>query len=189
MQHATALAGPLGPPVGRSRDRYLGVRGYEWSPGRTDARNGFYARDFGRPDSTPSVRTATASRAELVPEDVDPTTGRLTDGAIGGICLQLETVRSQSHAVRNLNLVSNLRHAIEQIGGTVMGVDLNNAVYVRLADGKDIVVYPTVGVPTSTTLHDATTNPPDQSVAVIYDPVGLHKTWLGHLDWHPVNGL
>lgn len=29
-----------------ARDWYLGVREYERSPGRTDARNGFYARNF-----------------------------------------------------------------------------------------------------------------------------------------------
>jgi hypothetical protein len=29
-----------------ARDRYLGVREYERSPERTDARNGFYERDF-----------------------------------------------------------------------------------------------------------------------------------------------
>ena len=107
----------------------------------------------------------------------------MADEAIGRICLQAETVRSQSIAVRNLNLVSNLRNAVEQIGGIVKGVGLNKAVYVQLADGREVVVYPTVGVPTSTALHDATTNSPDQSVAVLYDHVGLNPGWLGHLDW------
>lgn len=138
---------------------------------------------IGWPDSTPSVRTATASRAELVAAEIDPATGRLADEAIARICLQLEAVRSQSHAVRNLNLVSNLRNAVEQIGGTVAGIGLHKAVYVRLADGRDVVVYPTVGVPNSTTLHDATTNAPDRSVAVVYDHVGLDRAWLEHLDW------
>lgn len=137
----------------------------------------------GWPDSTPSARTAIASRAELLREEVDRSTGRLADEAITRICLQLEAVRSQSHAVRNLNLVSKLQHAIEQIGGTVEGVGPNKAVYIRLSDGRDVVVYPAVGVPTSTTLHDAMMNAPDRSVAVIYDHVGLHPTWLGHLDW------
>lgn len=138
---------------------------------------------IGWPDSSPSTSTATASRVELVADEIDPETGRLADEAIERICLQLEAVRSQSHAVRNLNLVSNLRQAVERIGGTVAGVGLNKAVYIQLPDGRDVVVYPTVGVPTSTTLHDATTNAPDRSVAVIYDPVGLHPSWLGHLDW------
>lgn len=137
----------------------------------------------GWPDSTPSARTATASRAELLPEEVDVDTGRLADEAVSRICLQLEAVRSQSHAVRNLNLVSNLRHAVEKIGGSVTGVGMHKAVYVRLADERELVVYPTLGVPTSTTLHDATTHAPDSSVAVVYDPVGLHPNWLHHLEW------
>lgn len=137
----------------------------------------------GWPDFTPSVRTATASRVELLSEEVDAGTGRLVDAAIERICLQLEAVRSQSHAVRSVNLVSNLRNAVETIGGQVAGVGLNKAVYIQLADGKDIVVYPTVGVPTSKTLHDATTNSPDRSVAVVFDHVGLHPSWLSHLDW------
>lgn len=137
----------------------------------------------GWPDSTPSARTATASRAELLPGEVEPTTGRIADGAVDRICLQLEEVRSQSHAVRSVNLVSNLRNAIQTIGGQVVGVGANKAVYVQLSDGRTVVVYPTVGVPTSTTLHDASINSPDQSVAVVYDHVGLHPRWLTHLDW------
>lgn len=138
---------------------------------------------IGWPDFTPSARTATASRAELLSDEVDAATGRLADGAVERICLRLEAVRSQSHAVRSVNLVSNLRHAVEMIGGQVAGVGLNKAVYIQLSDGRDVVAYPTVGVPTSMTLHEASTNSPDRSVAVIYDHVGLHPRWLGHLDW------
>jgi len=144
---------------------------------------GISVLSVGWPGTTPSVRTATASRAQLEDSEVDSTTGRLTDDATYRICLQLEAVRSQSIAVRNLNLVSNLRNSVEQIGGTVSGVGLNKAIYVQLADGRDIVVYPTVGVPTSTTLHEASINAPHPSVAVLYDHVGLHPSWLEHLDW------
>jgi hypothetical protein len=144
---------------------------------------GISVLSIGWPDSTPSARTGTASRVELVNDEIDSATGLLANGAITRICTQLEAVRSQSHAVRNLNLVSNIRNAIEQIGGQVEGVGLNKAVYVCLADGRNLVVYPTVGVPTSTTLHDATINAPDCLVAVVYDSVGLHPKWLGHLDW------
>ncbi len=137
----------------------------------------------GWPDATPSARTATASRAELLPEEVDQATGHIAEEAVERICLQLEEVRSQSHAVRSVNLVSNIRNAIQTIGGQVIGVGTNKAVHIQLPDGRNVVVYPTVGVPTSTTLHDASSNSPDQSVAVVYDHVGLHPRWLGHLDW------
>lgn len=138
---------------------------------------------IGWPDSTPSVRVATASRAELLPEEVDTETGRLAEEAVERICMQLEAVRSQSHAVRSVNLVSNLRNAVESIGGQVAGVGLNKAVYIKLPDSQEVVVYPTVGVPTSTTLHDASTNSPNRSVAVVFDHVGLHPRWLEHLEW------
>lgn len=137
----------------------------------------------GWPDFTPSARTATASRAELLSQEIDQSTGRISAEAVKRICLQLEEVRSQSHAVRSVNLVSNLRNSIQSIGGEVVGVGFNRAVHVRLPDGRNIIVYPTVGVPTSSTLHDASINSPDQSVAIVYDHVGLHPRWLGHLDW------
>lgn len=150
--------------------------------GRALAKNISVLR-IGWPDSTPSVRTETASRAELVSDEIDGATGRLTNEAVARICLQLEAVRSQGQAVRNLNLASNIRNAVEQVGGSFMGAGRNKALYVVLADGRDIVVYPTLGVPTSMTLHEATTNAANRSVAVVYDPVGLHPNWLEHLDW------
>lgn len=150
--------------------------------GRALAKNISVLR-VGWPDSTPSPRTATASRAELLPAEVDATTGRLADAAIERVCLQLEAVRSEGHAVRNVNLVSQLRNEVERIGGQVLGVGPHKAVHMRLPDNREVVVYPTLGVPTSTTLHDAAARSPDQPPAVIYDHVGLHPRWLEHLDW------
>ena len=138
---------------------------------------------IGWPDATPSPRTATASRAELLTGEIDPETGRLAEDAISRICSQLEAVRSESHAVRTVNMVSHLRIAAEKVGGTVSGVGLHNGVHLQLADGANVVVYPAIGVPTSMTLHDAATNGADCSVAVVYDPVGLDPKWLEHLDW------
>lgn len=161
---------------------YFGSRWTSAEFGRALAK-GISVLQIGWPGSTPSPRTNTCSRVELVTAEVDSPTGRLTDEAIARICLQLEAVRCKSHAVRNLNLASNLRLAIEQIGGTVTGIGINNAIYVKLADGMDVVIFTTVGVPTSTTLHDATTNAPGQMTAVLYDHIGLHSTCLNHLDW------
>ena len=64
-----------------------------------------------------------------------------------------------------------------------MGVGAHNAIFIRLPGEKEVIVYPTVGVPTSVTLHDASINSSKKSVAVVYDPVGLHSRWLGHLEW------
>lgn len=137
----------------------------------------------GWPGGTASPRTATASHINLSAGEIDISTGRMESSAIKRICLQLEEVRSKSHAVRHLNLVSNLRNGIDLIQGSVVGVGIRKAVFIKLADGRDIVVYPTVGVPTSAALHDAFTSTPSGSVAVLFDPVGLHPGWLDHLDW------
>src|SRR5690606_41724420 len=82
-----------------------------------------------------------------------------------------------------VTLLLHLCTAIQTIGCQRVGAGPSKAFYIRLPDGRNVVFYPTVGVPTSTTLHDASTNSPDQSVAVVYDHVGLHPRWLGHLDW------
>src|ERR1700722_1802567 len=138
---------------------------------------------IGWPGVNPSPRTATASRVELAAPEIDATTGQLAESAVNRICTQLEFVRGQSHAVRNLNLFSNLRQAVECIGGKVAGVGLHNAIFLTLPGGKNIVVYPTVGVPTSMHLNEAVGRASGQPVAVVYVHIGLHQNWLKHLAW------
>ena len=50
-----------------ARDRYLGVREYERSPDRTDARNGFYDRDFVTRLGTLRVRVARTRQRAFLP--------------------------------------------------------------------------------------------------------------------------
>lgn len=50
-----------------ARDRYLGVREYERGPARTDARNGFYERDFGTRLGTLRVRVARTRQRTFLP--------------------------------------------------------------------------------------------------------------------------
>lgn len=135
---------------------------------------------IGWPGVNPSPRAATASRIDLNAGDVDIASGQVTDAVLDRICKQLEFVRAQSHAVRSLNLFSNLKLAIERIGGGVEGVGVHNAIYLKLPDGKAIVAYPAVGVPTSVTLNEAV----DRAfAAVVYDHVGLDERWIKHLAW------
>jgi hypothetical protein len=144
---------------------------------------GIAVLQVGWPDSTPSIRTQTASRSELLAEEVSADTGLLAQNAVLRICLQVEAVRSQSHAVRMVNLVGNIRNAVERIQGQVVGVGPHKAVHIQLVDGKAVVVYPTLGVPTSRSLHDAADWSPGETVAVVYDHVGMHPQWLQHIDW------
>lgn len=163
------------------------------TPGYFDSR--WTSAEFGRalakgiavlrvqwPDTTPDRRALTASRAELVAEEID-TTGRLADAAVDRICAQLEKARSESIAVRHLNLVSKVRGDIEKIGGHFIGTGRSNALHLQLADGRPVVAYPAVGVPTSSTLHEASLNGWGKSAAVVYDSIGLLPAWQAHLDW------
>lgn len=50
-----------------ARDQYLGVRDYERSPARTDARNGFYPRDFVTRLGTLRVRVARTRQRAFLP--------------------------------------------------------------------------------------------------------------------------
>jgi hypothetical protein len=135
------------------------------------------------PGVAASKRTTITNSINLLEEDIDTATGYLKDKTIIQICSKVEALRSQSHAVRSLNLVSLLRREVERIGASVAGVGMNKSVYIQLADGRDIVVHPTVGVPTSTTLHEAIKNSPECSTAVVFDHVGLHPNWIEHLEW------
>lgn len=139
------------------------------------------------PDATPSKRTATASRIELSSVDIDSITGRLTDGTVARICSKLETVRSLGYAARHSNLFSKLRADIKTIGGSITGVGAHKAIYFRLANGNNVIAYPTVGIPNSVTLHNATKSSPGRSVAVIFDTVGLHSDSVEHLEWLEAN--
>jgi hypothetical protein len=135
------------------------------------------------PDSTPSTRTATASRVELVTAELDPTTGALHPQALDRICKQLEEVRSKGHAVRHLSMVSTVREAIQRIGGDISGIGRRSSVHLTLPDGRTIRAFLTTGVPGSQTLHDALTESPSGKPAIVYDHIGLHPDWLRHLDW------
>lgn len=90
---------------------------------------------IGWPDCTPSERIKTAHSIELTQDELSVAKGRLADEVIDHICIRLEEVRVESHAVRNLNLVSNLRNAIEQIQGELIGVGAHKAVNIKLPDG------------------------------------------------------
>ena len=54
----------------------------------------------------------------------------------------------------------------------------------NLADGREIAIYPSLGVPTSESVHRAVKNSDScPSVAVVYDHIGLDKDWIKHIDW------
>jgi hypothetical protein len=141
----------------------------------------------GWPGVIPAARTATTTSLALDDTEVHAATGQLTDGALHRIAEQLEVVRGQGHAVRMLNLFSGLKRDVECLGGSVSGVGLHHSILVRLADGREVLTYPTTGVPTSMTLNDAVERASGKQAAVLYDHIGLQETWLRHLAWLGTN--
>ena len=135
------------------------------------------------PGVVASRRTATTSSLVLNDVEVEATTGKLTDAALQRISDRVEVVRAESHAVRSLNLFSSLKRAVECVGGEVTGTGIHNAVHIRLADGKEIVAYPTLGVPTSVTFNQAVERAAGKEAAIVYDHIGLQDQWLRHLAW------
>ncbi|KQT42427.1 MULTISPECIES: toll/interleukin-1 receptor domain-containing protein [unclassified Methylophilus] len=137
------------------------------------------------PEVTPSRRSATAWLTDLKTEDIHVDTGLLEEGALENVCLKLKEIRSQNHAIRSVNIISNLRIAIQAIGGKMLGVSTNRAMHMQLPAGQFLTVYPTFGVPTPVLLDEALnhTSSPEQSVAVIYDPIGMCQKGLHYLDW------
>lgn len=142
---------------------------------------------IGWPEVIPSARIATTTSLPLDSAEIDAATGQLTDGALNRIAEQLEVVRAQSHAVRMLNLFSGLRRDIECIGGSVTGVGIHSSILVRLADGREVLTFPTIGVPTSMTLNNAVEHASGKEAAILYDHIGLQETWLRHLAWLGTN--
>lgn len=149
--------------------------------GRAQAK-GISILRVGWPNVIASNRVATTTQIYLNHTDID-TSGQLANQVISNICSRIESLRSQSHAVRQKNLYHHISQGVESIGGTVLGTGQHRAVHIHLPDGKEVFIYPSVGVPTALTLNDAfdlSTNP---NVAVVYDDVGLHPDWASHLSW------
>jgi len=161
---------------------YFGSRWAEAEFGRAQAK-GIAILRVGWPGCVVSPRAVTAGQLDLAGPDIEPATGRMTEAALERICYELEAQRSKSIAVRHLNLVSGLQIAIERVGGSFEGVGPHKGIYIRLPMGTPLVVFPTIGNPTSVTLHEAAEQARDTESAVLFDSVGLHDRHLGHLSW------
>ena len=134
------------------------------------------------PDSTPSIHTGTASRVELIEKEIDKF-GHLDEAAINRIASQLESVRSLSHATRQVSLANSIHDAVATVEGHVNGIGANRAIHVTLRSGRSILVQPTYGVPTAVTLQDTLERAGTSECAIVYDHFGMKKSWQSHLDW------
>jgi hypothetical protein len=117
--------------------------------------------------------------------------GHLTPQAVERIRIGSERLRSRSLAIRHATLAGALRAGVEDIGGTVEAAGAHRALTLVLPDGRRVLAFPAVGVPSAEILYD-TVRQRDllgwtDTPVLIYDPVGLHNRWQSHLSWLETN--
>jgi TIR domain len=134
------------------------------------------------PDSSPDPRTQTCSRVELIPSEIG-VTGLLDATAIDRIGDQLEMFRAMSLAVRRLGFITRLQAEVKAISGRVLGVGPHFATRIELPGNKLVTVQPVLGVPDATTAQEAIELAGSDRAAVLFDHIGMRRSWLTHLEW------
>ncbi|SDG83337.1 MULTISPECIES: toll/interleukin-1 receptor domain-containing protein [unclassified Duganella] len=129
-------------------------------------------------------RAQLATSVQLDAPDFPAQPGQLSGLAIKRICDSVEDVRTQSVTTRFQLLISTLKASVERGQGKLEGLSLRRSLTVTTPTGKRIAVYPSLGVPTSYTLFDATRGDHAPPSAVVYDDTGVEEQeWKDHMDW------
>jgi hypothetical protein len=134
------------------------------------------------PDATPDRRTETCSRVELLESEIGML-GALELSAIQRIVDQLERFRAMSLAVRRLGFITKLQAEVEGISGQVLGVGPHFSTRISLPSGKSLTIQPVLGVPDATAAQEAIELACGGPAAVLFDHIGMRRSWLAHLDW------
>ncbi len=148
---------------GRAIDKHISILQVIW-PGHTASR---FAR--------------LATPLPLQAGDLDG--ARLSDAVVERVALGVEALRSRSIALRHASIAGGLRSAVEELGGSVEGYGPRRSIVLKLPSGAPLVAYPSVGVPTAVTVHEAVYDGDTRPAAVVYDHVGLSEHWMAHLGW------
>lgn len=129
-------------------------------------------------------RAQLATTHELALSDFSAGTGQLKKSAIDALCDSVERVRTIGVTARYQLMISTLAGSIQRGGGHIKGTSLRRSLIVSLPGGKEIAVYPTLGVPTTYHLHDATRAGQPPPVAVLYEEAGVEdREWHAHMAW------
>jgi hypothetical protein len=134
------------------------------------------------PKAAASGVTGTSSLVQLTDADFRPDSN-LQPLALDRVCDRLEDFRSLAHATRHLGIVGAVEQAVARIHGRVEGMDAHRAMQIRLRSGKQLIVQPTVGVPTAVTLQQTLERAGKLDSAVVYDHVGIKPSWITHMSW------
>lgn len=137
------------------------------------------------PGHTPTRYSRLATPMQLKAGDL--VGSRLVDTVVDQLSLQVEALRSKSVALRHANIMGGLQTAVEDMGGSVESIGQRRSIVLKLPSGAPLVAYPSVGVPTAVTLHEAVYAGDPRPAVVVYDHVGLSDQWMTHLDWLRAN--
>jgi len=108
----------------------------------------------------------------------------LTEAAVSALCNEVERLRTISVTSRYQQLVSTLADSVRRGGGRIEGTSLRRSLIVSTPMRQKIAVYPTLGVPTTYTLHEATLDGHPSPVAVLYEEAEVEeREWHAHMKW------
>jgi hypothetical protein len=139
------------------------------------------------PGHEPARRNQLRQPIILDPADLLGPGGPLAQKAVERIRIESERLRSRSLAIRHASLAGALRAGVEDIGGTVQAAGVHRTLTIVLPDGRRVLAFPAVGVPSAEILYDAVEHTDlvswSDAPVLVYDPVGLHSWWQSHLSW------
>jgi len=136
------------------------------------------------PDTKLNERAQLATTHALEENDFVSATGRLTKESEHSICDAVERMRTFSVTARYQQLVSTMADSVRRGGGRIEGTSLRRSLIVSTPSGQKVAVYPTLGVPTTYTLHDATLDGHSPPVAVLYEESEVEeREWHAHMKW------
>jgi hypothetical protein len=136
------------------------------------------------PEVKLNKRARLATSVKLTKADFEAGGLSLTQGSLDRICEAVENARTRSVASRFAQLTATLKASVERGGGKIEGISLRRSLIVKTPNGRSIAVYPSLGVPTSYTLFDATRDEHTPPVAVVYDDGGIdERDWKAHMEW------
>lgn len=143
------------------------------------------------PGHTPTRQTDLSETLYLDTTDLEGRDGPFSPEIAETIALRVERLRSRGIATRHLDITGKFRNDLEKIGATIEAIGAHRAVTVSLFNGRRIWAYPVVGIPTAESFYNAFekakgVGSSDQPV-VLYDHVGIGKSWMGHLLWLGAN--
>lgn len=108
---------------------------------------------------------------------------RLNASVVDMLAETIERLRSKSVSVRQAKLVGSLRGAVQHFNGTLSDPGQMRRVVARFPNGRKLIVYPIVGVPTSEHVNRIVSDAAPEESALLYDNLGILESWQTHLDW------